>query len=329
MQKKYSRYFLVFISLVIVFLSFLIVKPYIGTLLSAIMLTYIFYPVYKRLNKIIRNDDACALIMLLLMILIVMIPIVVVANSLLWQVFHLYESIKELDIEAWLGPLLENLGKVNVYVMDAVDDAIKFVINTISRYIISIPGRLIELFILLFTSFYLFKEGPLIFYKIKKLVPLKESQKNILFREFNSVTRAIVYSIFAVALAQGITGGIGLFIFGVPNYLLWGVVMTALALIPTIGPGPVWITAGVWLIFSGSLVKGIGLLAYGVLVISTVDNIIRARIMGRRAKVHPITTLIGVLGGLKLFGLVGIIIGPLILSFFILLVKSYNKREFN
>lgn len=329
MEKKYSRYFLAFISLLVIFLSFLVVRPYIGTLLVAVLLTYIFYPIYKRLNKTMKNDTVCALIMLLLIVLIVMIPIVLLANTLLWQVFRLSESIKELDVETFLGPLLENLGKVNVYLMDAVNDAIRVVINSISMYIISIPGRIIEVFMLLFISFYLFKEGPLIFYRIKRLVPLSESQKSILFREFSSVTKAIIYSVFIVSLAQGIVGGIGFLIFGIPNYLLWAVVMAAFSLIPTVGPMPIWTLGGIWLIFSGNLVGGIGLLAYGVLVISTVDNIIRARIMGKIAKIHPIVTLIGVLGGLGLLGLSGIILGPLILSFLIMLFKSYRKRGFD
>lgn len=327
MKEKYSRYFLIFISLVIIYVSFLLVRPYISALLSAIILTYIFYPIYRRINRIIKNKDVSAFMMIVLMLLIVMLPIVLIANALLGEFITLYNSIMNLDLEATLGPILENLGKMNVYVMDIMDDLMKFGMNAVSRFIISIPARFLEVFIIMFTSFYLFKEGPNIFERMRVLAPLKEEERKLFFREFNNITKGIIYSIFACALAQGIAGGIGFWFFGVSSPILWGIMMTGLALIPMVGPSPVWGIASIYLIVSGNFFSGMGLFLYGTLVISTVDNVIRTAIVGKKAKVHPVVTLIGVLGGLSVFGFIGVILGPIMLSFLILLIKFYEKQQ--
>lgn len=327
MKEKYSKYFLVFISLAIIYVSFLLIRPYISALLFAIILTYIFYPIYKRINKIIKNKDVSAFIMIVLILLIVIIPIVLIANALLGEFITLYDSILDLDIEATLGPILESLGRMNVYIMDIVDDLMKFGMNAVSMFIISIPTKMLELFITVFTSFYLFKEGPKIFNRVKVLAPLKEEEGKLFFREFSNITKGIIYSIFACALAQGIVGGIGFWFFGVSNPILWGIMMGGLALIPMVGPSPVWGIASISLALSGNFFMGMGLFLYGVFIISTVDNMIRTAIVGKKAHVHPVVTLIGVLGGLSVFGFIGVIVGPLILSFFILLIKFLEKEQ--
>jgi predicted PurR-regulated permease PerM len=102
--------------------------------------------------------------------------------------------------------------------------------------------------------------------------------------------------------------------------------MTILAILPIVGPTLIWLPASVYLIITGSYIQGILLLAYGFLIISTVDNIIKPYLIGTKSKVHPVIILVGLIGGLKLFGLIGIIAGPLILSFLVVSINIYRKN---
>ena len=136
-----------------------------------------------------------------------------------------------------------------------------------------------------------------------------------------------------MALAQGALGTIGFYIFGVKSAIFWGVIMAIFALIPFIGPAIIWVPASLFLIINGIIANsyweigmGIGLFVYGVAIISTIDNILRIKLIGGKSEVHPLTGLIGIIGGIELFGLIGIFVGPILLSLLITLFKDFSGK---
>ncbi|MFQ5620928.1 MAG: AI-2E family transporter, partial [Candidatus Nanoarchaeia archaeon] len=144
----------------------------------------------------------------------------------------------------------------------------------------------------------------------------------------------VIYGSLVIALIQGALGALGFMIFGVGSPILWGLVMSLFALVPFIGTPIIWGPAGLLLVIDGFVdgqtnlvAKGIGLLIYGTLVISTVDNILKPKLIGKKAKIHPIVVLIGVLGGLSLLGFVGFVVGPLVLALFEALIEVYEKEK--
>jgi predicted PurR-regulated permease PerM len=176
---------------------------------------------------------------------------------------------------------------------------------------------------MLFLMFFLFMEGKEITEKIRNHIPLRAKQKKELSNKFNSVIYASIYGMIVTAFVQGAVASLGFWIFGVESPILWGLVTIIVAILPFVGAALVWLPSAVYKLFIGETFNGLGILFYGILIISTIDNLIRPSIIGSRAKIHPALVLLGVLGGIELFGFLGIIIGPLILSISTMFMDLY------
>ena len=154
-----------------------------------------------------------------------------------------------------------------------------------------------------------------------------------LITQFGNITYTVIYAQLFVALVQGIVGAIGFYLFGVPFPILLGLLLAFSALIPAIGTAIIWFPSSIFLILSGYfsnnyliLGKGIGLFLYGLFIISTIDNILLAKIVHTKAKISPIITIIGVIGGASLFGIMGIFIGPILLPLLITYFQAFRER---
>jgi len=227
-----------------------------------------------------------------------------------------------------------NEPKVKYHLENTIEKVTSYIIDSASDIVFSIPRFILNFFVMIFAIFYLFKDGPVIFSNLRRLLPLRGVYKRHLFEKFGKVTSAIVYGHIVVAIIQGILGGIGFFIFGVSSPIIWGIVMAFAALIPFIGTGIVWLPPALLKLIggisagnTGEIVGGVLFILYGILVISSIDNILRPKIIGDKAKVHPVLILVGVLGGLYLLGAVGILIGPLILALFVTFIKAYERDK--
>jgi predicted PurR-regulated permease PerM len=163
--------------------------------------------------------------------------------------------------------------------------------------------------------------------KIKDWIPLKKTHKDNIFKQFAEFTHATVYGQFIVALAQGAVATIAYFAFGISSPLVWGLLTAFFALIPFIGTGIIWIPMGITLLINAEIARGIGLLLVGVLIISSIDNFMKPRIIGKRTRLHPVLVLVGVVGGLLAMGLIGIVVGPLIISLLISFIEVYHKER--
>ena len=186
--------------------------------------------------------------------------------------------------------------------------------------------------IALFISFFLFKDGKELIQNSVKMMPISKKYSSKLIDKFGKIANSVVFAHIIVAIVQGTLGAIGFYIFGVESAIFWGVVMVIFALLPLIGPAIIWGPASLFLIFNGVIInsyfdigKGIGLILYGIFIMSISDNLLRVKIIGGQADVHPLTVLIGIIGGLSLFGLIGIFVGPIILSLLITFFKDLSK----
>jgi predicted PurR-regulated permease PerM len=182
-------------------------------------------------------------------------------------------------------------------------------------------------FVLLFIMYYGFKDGRRFVAFIYDTLPLREAYKDRLFKETQEVIDAVFVGNILVSVVQGTLGGLGFWAFGIPNPVFWGFVMTILAILPIIGTPVVWLPAGVILIATGDTFAGVGILLYGLLIVSTVDNFLKPKIIGGRSQVHPAIVLLGVVGGIWVFGAVGFLLGPLILAIFGVLLGLF-KTDF-
>ena len=200
----------------------------------------------------------------------------------------------------------------------------------------SIPALLLRFFIFLFALFFFFRDGEKIVSIAKDLLEIDVRHKKFLEQEIVKMTHAVIYGSFASALAQSLFATLGFYLFGVSTPLLWGVATFFVSLLPVIGPPIIWFPLALlklyegYVLHSGSLsFQGFGLLIYGFLVISWVDNLIRPRVVSSSVEMNPLSILISVIGGIAVFGFVGIFAGPLILVLLISIGKLYLKYHFS
>ena len=350
-QDEFEKYAFLAIAVILTVIAFFIIKPFVGAILGGVILAYICHPVYRWLNKILKRKTPAALITCILLIIILLIPSILILNTLTKEAYvgYLFSKQKIAATEAILGecdpkgticraiqPLNDFIQEpqVQYQIQTSIERFTSYIIDNASEMVLSIPKFLLGLFFMLFTLYYALKEGHLVAELGRKLVPLKQNVKNRLYEKLSKTTFAVVYGYIIVALIQGALGAVGFLIFGISSPLSWGIVMAFLALFPIIGTPLVWVPAAILKLMdgvinndSGAIIAAILLFLYGLIVISSIDNIIRPKIIGTHAKVHPWIILMGVVGGMLLFGFIGLIIGPLILTTFTILCELYAEGK--
>lgn len=185
-----------------------------------------------------------------------------------------------------------------------------------------IPGILLQLGVALFALFYLLRDSDAFLIALRRMIPLDPSRTDELLARAKDITEAIVYGTVAVAVVQGVMGGIAFRLVGLPAATLWGAIMGVLALIPMIGPPLVWIPAAAYLALTGSVAQALVLAAFGALVIGTVDNLLRSVFVGSRARVHSLVVFLSVLGGVIVFGTAGVVIGPVLFALALIAIET-------
>jgi predicted PurR-regulated permease PerM len=330
--EKHSKYFFIACFIGIIILSIFVIKSYVVTIISGVLLSYIFYPFYFRLKKIVRSENLASLLTALLVVIIITVPLIFAGNALVNESVAFFQQAKTLDFQKIEAKIPESITK-NVDFNEQLKEFINKFSLTLARetseFIVSLPAKALHFFVMLFIMFYLFKEGKDLVKKIKRHIPLKEKYRKDLAKKMSGVVYASLYGLVITAIVQGTVGAIGLWIFQVPSPVLWGVIMIILSMLPVVGAFLVWFPAAMYKLVLGDIFNGVGLLLYGLFVISTIDNIIRPKIIGSKGKIHPILVLLGVLGGLEVFGLLGMIIGPLVLALMMVFLGLYVYERKN
>ena len=177
-----------------------------------------------------------------------------------------------------------------------------------------------------FVIYYGFAEGETFYAKLRHVIPLPDDIEESLFRDIRRVTNVVFIGNILVSVLGGVVGALSFVIFGVPNAVFWGFIMIILGILPLVGAPIIWGPAAAYLFVQGNVVGAVGILIInGGIVIGYVDNILRPKLIGKAANVHPVLVLIGILGGLEAFGALGFVIGPLVLAVFIALIRSYTE----
>lgn len=343
--RKDNKWFFLGLLAVVGILSFFIIRPFGTAIISGAVLAYIFYPLYRFLQRKIKSKTSSALIVSVVMILMITIPPFFILNHVTQEAYSIYYSAREQieGVEAYqetkasiildLEEILKN-EKAKDYLIKTLKDAVVYLTTKVSNIILSLPQILLKIIVAIFTSYYLLKNGKELMHRIIKATPLSLKHRQQIVKNFGAVVYAVIFGSLIVALIQGLLGTIGFFLFGVSGAVSWGMVMAFFALIPFVGTWIVWLPAGLLMIAQGylnstpSLIwKGVGLLIYGLVIISSVDNILKPLLVAGKGKIHPILALLGVIGGLFVFGLIGIIIGPIILGLFQTLVSIFEKEK--
>lgn len=350
-HNQYQRVVPFIVFVLALFLFFKLIQPMITILLGSFLLAYISFPVYRKIIKRIPNKSISIIFSLAIVLLIIAIPFTFLTFEIIQHGSSFYKSLSNgiakgalfglecTSSESKVCSLLNqvekfSLERLSVFGFDKqIEKFLTILEEKITKFILSLPIIIAGIFLSIVIAYFIMKDWKNLLKKIFNLLPMSRETKKRLIKEFGNIAHTVIYAQLFVAFIQGVIGTIGLYIFSVPFPIFFGVLIAFCALIPAIGTAIIWAPIALFLILMGSLsndywllFRGIGLLAYGTLIISTIDNILLAKIVHTRTKVSQIIVIVGVIGGASLFGFVGIFIGPILLLLLITYFETFKKR---
>lgn len=347
--------------LLIAVLTFLLFEPFLMTILTAGVLAYVTYPLYKKLTTSVKYKYLSAALMIVFVFLVVAIPVILIGGVILTESISGLNSMSEFaksgitDIlngecsssstalctftdqirELADSSLVENYLNGNGIsdFSGSVGSILGSGLKSGSGIFKSVTGGVVHFFIMLFTLFFFFTDGEVIAHKIVDAVPLQKRYKTMIVKRFKDTTSGVLYGQLLTSMIQGVVASIGFYIFQINSPIFFGVLIAFTSMIPFVGAIGVWAPLAIIKIVT-SLINndltgvwfGAGLVVYGTLVISTIDNVVKPKFIGDKAQIHPLLAFIGVLGGISMFGLIGILFGPLIMALFISVFEIYSNN---
>lgn len=347
----FARYFFVVAIAAVIILFFWVISPFFTILVYSAFIAVIFYPLHRWLLKDFRGRKSLsAFLSTVIVLLLVLTPLTLFLIFLSQEAVDAYllleTKIQEIDINNFKGlqdvPIIgerlsiwsqrygiaEFLQQAEVDIFGIVQEIGQtistFLVNTTTSLLRSFGTLVVMVLILLLTVFFFFRDGDEIVAFMKNLSPLPPKYEREIELKLKSTIQAVVFGGFGTAILQGIAGGIGFAIAQVPNVAFWTTIMVLAAFVPYIGASVIWVPVAIALLIQGKLFLGLFLVIWGLVVVSYVDNVARPFLIGSRAKMHPLATFLVVLGGLFVWGIKGIIFGPLILALAITVMHIYQ-----
>ena len=340
-ENTFNKATILVLTIGITIVMLVMVEGFLMALFMAAIFAGMLYPLYSKLkDKFGGKSSRAGMVTLLALVFVILIPLSLLLTIVAEQAFTFTESAGPEIKELMANPdhvlsKLESIPVINKVFPDQekfakiLDNGVKalgnFVVQGLSALTSGTANFLFSFFMFLFAFYYFLIDGKFYLDRILYVLPLKHDEEEILVSRFTTVTKATLKGILGVGLAQGAAGGISMAILGVPHVLLWSVIMMVSTIIPVVGTAMVWIPASLYLMLTGHMVNGIILLAFSALVIGNLDNFIRPRLVGKTAQMPDVMILFSTLGGLAMFGVIGIVVGPIIASLFMTLWEIYGK----
>ncbi|MFH1541727.1 MAG: AI-2E family transporter [bacterium] len=322
----YRRTVTIILVVIFLVLAYLIIQPFIIAIIGAAVLAYLFYPLYTRLNKFLPKflprETLAAVVVCFLVILIVMAPLGMITGLLKNEIRSGYNFLEQIltnpDQSLELPKSIsDRFGDLTLY-KDQLTEMGSQLIGWLQRVVKGIPYFLLSVFITIFSIYYFLKGGENINKFLQEYFPLPKNRYKEIFARFDQLARGVVLGQIVIGVIHGTLAWIAYTFLGVPNPVLWAFLTAIISIVPVLGAGLVWAPIACYLIIIGLDVglawKGFVLLGYGFLAMSGLDNMLKPKIIGQHAHIHPLVILFGILGGIQLIGLPGILIGPMVLA---------------
>ncbi|HEX8143019.1 MAG TPA: AI-2E family transporter [Pyrinomonadaceae bacterium] len=332
---------LLFATAVALYLCWLMLQPFVNVLAWAAVLVVFFYPVHRRLVARTGRQATSALLSSLFVIVIILLPLTLITFALVNEITGVVQNLQAsaatlLDPNspatgryiAWLGQYI-NLEQLHSeqFLLDRLKGLSGTIAGSTLGFVGGLVGVIVQVFFVIFTMYYLFRDGDKIMRALPEMLPLERAQSEAIFARTRDVIGASLYGVLVIAMIQGALGGLAFWVLGLPSAIVWAVVMAFLSMIPMAGAFIVWVPAAIYLAVTGHWGKALVLVAWGTLVIGTIDNFLRPKLVGERTKLHELFIFFSVLGGLKVFGVLGIVLGPVVLAITLALLDVFRQAD--
>jgi len=343
-KNRAGLVFLLCLTVVALCFCYVLIAPFLKSILLSAVLAILFYPLHSRIVRRIRNRNVSALLSTCLVVLFIVLSAVFLGRALATGLRDIYQSLGSTGDEGerlslYLIHIFERAVElVSSYLpisttdlrgatVNQAEKGVSLLLGVTAGALGSVTAMLANSLIAFFVLFFLLRDGKGMLRRTAVLLPLRTSQTNRLFALVKDTLNATVYGTLAMAALQGALAGLAFWLLGVTSAGLWGTVTALCALLPFVGTGIVLLPAISMLIFSGHWIKGIILLAWGLAVVHPVDNLLRPHLIGSRTKLSTLYVFFALLGGLKAFGGLGLFIGPMILAITLALLKFLREEK--
>jgi predicted PurR-regulated permease PerM len=325
--------------LLIGWLAFRIVRPFLVEIGWAVVLAIVLDPVRVRLVPRL-GPTRSAIVLTLGVVVLLVIPVAFVGTALVQQggpaVSYLEEQLRSGGGAATWFQRGWSWARAHVPFLPTEQDAIASVTASIGKAAQFVAGQaggllkgaanfLFTLVITLAVLFFMIRDAPIFARGLRRVLPFGAEQNERLVSIASDLVSASVTATLTIAALHGVIGGVAFALLGIPDAVLWGTMLAICALIPVVGSALVWVPAAAWLALSGSLVKGIVLALVAILVLGNIDNVVRPLLLAGKSQMNTLVLIISVLGGVSAFGFIGIVLGPLVAALLTALVGSYQE----
>ena len=331
-RDRFRRAFLLVLVIAISVAFVAMLESFLVTILMAAIFSGLVYPLYARLAGRLRSRPLASVLTVLLALVLVIGPLLAILGIVVNQAIRVTNNIRPvverlvneptyLEQQLERIPGIDQLDPYRSQILQSAGD----VVNTVGTFLagsLSDATRgtvtfVFQFFMLLYTVFFLLLDGPRILRAVLRYLPLREDEQQQMIDRFMSVTRATIKGTIVIGIIQGTLSGLAFWVVGIPNALFWTVVMIVLSIVPVIGAALVWVPAAIILVATGELLSGVLLAAFCSLIVGSVDNVLRPRLVGRDTKMHDLLILFSTLGGILAFGPIGFILGPILAGLFV------------
>jgi predicted PurR-regulated permease PerM len=334
MEQDYFKKIMTAIILIgLIVLTFFLLKPIIFSIVMGMILAFLFIPVYNFFFKYIKRKNITALLICIILIIAIVIPLWYLTPMAIDQSINFYIDSQSIDFVTPLKTIFPSFfesaefsNEIGTAIHSFVTKTTNSLMNYLSDVILNFPTLFLQLLVVLFSFFFVLRDKDELIEYIQSLIPFSKDVEKRLFKSSKELTISILYGQIVLGIIQGIIAGIGFFIFGVSNPLLLTALAMVAGVLPIIGTAIVWVPVVIYLLVAGNTMNALGVVLCG-LISTIIESLFKPIFISRRAKMNSSLILFGMVGGMFLFGLLGIILGPLILAYLFIIIEAYRNKK--
>jgi predicted PurR-regulated permease PerM len=339
-RKIYIRWLaLLALAVAALYVCWLMLLPFVNVLAWASVLAVLFYPIHQRLVALTNRPSLSALLSTMIVIAVIVVPLTLLTLVVAKEVGEVAKNAQEF-FRSLLAPSSPVIGRVmgwlglrvdashldlQAYLLERLENISGAIAGRTLGLLGGVVGAIFQMFFTVFTMYYLFRDGNRIFNGMLEVVPLNAAETRQIFDRTREVIHASVYGVIVIAMIQGTLGGLAFAALGLPSAVVWGVAMFFLSMVPMVGSSVIWVPTAIYLAMSGHWGKALALALWGALVIGTVDNFLRPKLVGERAGLHELLIFFSVLGGLQIWGPLGLVLGPVMIAVTLALFDIFKR----
>ncbi len=321
------------IIVILLVLSFLLLKPLILSIITGLILAFLFSPVYDWLYKHLKLENLAASLIILLIVILIVLPVWFLTPVVINQSIKIYLASQQIDFVTPLKSIFPSFfiteaftSEFGAVISSFVTNITHSLTNSLSKLILNFPTIALQFVVVFFVLFFVLRDKEKIVAYLQSLLPFSKEVEKKLFKSTKDVTLSVLYGQILMGVMAGIISGLGFIIFRVPNALILTLAAIIVGILPIVGTPVIWIPVVVYLLIAGNTFAAFGVMIIG-LISSIIPSLLQPIFVSKRTNINTSLILIGMLGGWLLFGILGLVIGPLIIAYLFIVLEIYRNKS--